>query len=314
MPFGVEVMGRVRELGTAEDVFAIAAQLRWVRPVIDFAHLHAVTDGGVHRRRRRSRRAEGRRRDPRAGRAVPHPLQRHPVREPERDEAPALRRGHAAGGAARRGAREVQAAGDGDLRVAGRGSSVDQAILGSDPARGEARAAEPAGASRGEARARRSPCRRAGLRPSRPAASREELRRARDTRSQPLRGRGSRSTRRARAPRAAAPPPPSSRPCAARTRPSVIAVVARELRSCSPTVSIASSAMRSASSMRPLPDQHLGEAALALAERAAVLERLEHADRLAEPALRLGVVALLLGRPRERVQRPPDASRRRRPR
>jgi deoxyribonuclease-4 len=38
-------MGRVRELGTAEDVFAIAAQLGWVRPVIDFAHLHAVTDG-----------------------------------------------------------------------------------------------------------------------------------------------------------------------------------------------------------------------------------------------------------------------------
>jgi len=46
VPFGVEMMGRVRELGTAEDVFAIAVQLPWVRPVIDFAHLHAVTDGG----------------------------------------------------------------------------------------------------------------------------------------------------------------------------------------------------------------------------------------------------------------------------
>src|SRR5690348_14947711 len=46
VPFGVEIMGRVRELGTAEDVFAIAARLPWVRPVIDFAHLHAVTDGG----------------------------------------------------------------------------------------------------------------------------------------------------------------------------------------------------------------------------------------------------------------------------
>ena len=45
VPFGVEVMGRVRELGTAEDVFAISAELGWVRPVIDFAHLHAVTDG-----------------------------------------------------------------------------------------------------------------------------------------------------------------------------------------------------------------------------------------------------------------------------
>jgi deoxyribonuclease-4 len=43
--FGVEVMGRVRELGTADDVFWLAARLDWVRPVIDFAHLHAVTDG-----------------------------------------------------------------------------------------------------------------------------------------------------------------------------------------------------------------------------------------------------------------------------
>src|SRR5438132_13026407 len=43
--FGVEVMGRVRELGTAEDVFAISARCGWVRPVLDFAHLHAVTDG-----------------------------------------------------------------------------------------------------------------------------------------------------------------------------------------------------------------------------------------------------------------------------
>ena len=46
VPFGVEVMGRVRELGTAEDVFEIATRTGWVRPVIDFAHLHAVTDGG----------------------------------------------------------------------------------------------------------------------------------------------------------------------------------------------------------------------------------------------------------------------------
>ncbi|MGI8606777.1 MAG: TIM barrel protein, partial [Gaiellaceae bacterium] len=45
VPFGIEIMGRVRELGSAEDVFAISAQLPWVRPVIDFAHLHAVTDG-----------------------------------------------------------------------------------------------------------------------------------------------------------------------------------------------------------------------------------------------------------------------------
>ena len=46
VPFGVEVMGRVRELGTLDDVMEISRQRRWVRPVIDFAHLHAVTDGG----------------------------------------------------------------------------------------------------------------------------------------------------------------------------------------------------------------------------------------------------------------------------
>ena len=46
VPFGIEVMGRVRELGTLEDVLEIASQVPWVRPVIDFAHLHAVTGGG----------------------------------------------------------------------------------------------------------------------------------------------------------------------------------------------------------------------------------------------------------------------------
>ncbi|MFN2471486.1 MAG: TIM barrel protein [Gaiellaceae bacterium] len=45
VPFGVEIMGRVRELGTAEDVFVIAARTGWVRPVLDFAHLHATSDG-----------------------------------------------------------------------------------------------------------------------------------------------------------------------------------------------------------------------------------------------------------------------------
>ncbi len=46
VPFGIEIMGRVRELGTAEDVFHVASRLPWIRPVLDFAHLHAVTDGG----------------------------------------------------------------------------------------------------------------------------------------------------------------------------------------------------------------------------------------------------------------------------
>jgi deoxyribonuclease-4 len=45
VPFGVEVMGRVRDLGSLEDVLCIASQLPWVRPVLDFAHLHATSDG-----------------------------------------------------------------------------------------------------------------------------------------------------------------------------------------------------------------------------------------------------------------------------
>ncbi|MFL5954233.1 MAG: TIM barrel protein [Gaiellaceae bacterium] len=45
VPFGIEVMGRVRELGSLDDVCEIASRLDWVRPVIDFAHLHATSDG-----------------------------------------------------------------------------------------------------------------------------------------------------------------------------------------------------------------------------------------------------------------------------
>src|SRR3954470_8467277 len=45
VPFGVEVMGRVRDLGSLDDVIAISARLGWVRPVLDFAHMHATSDG-----------------------------------------------------------------------------------------------------------------------------------------------------------------------------------------------------------------------------------------------------------------------------
>ena len=45
VPFGVEVMGRVRDLGAIDDVLAIAAQVDFVRPVLDFAHMHATSDG-----------------------------------------------------------------------------------------------------------------------------------------------------------------------------------------------------------------------------------------------------------------------------
>ena len=43
--FGIEVMGRVRDLGSIDDVVEIARRLPWVRPVIDFAHMHATSDG-----------------------------------------------------------------------------------------------------------------------------------------------------------------------------------------------------------------------------------------------------------------------------
>jgi deoxyribonuclease-4 len=52
VPFGVEIMGRVAELGTLEDVLAICSELAWTRPVLDFAHLHAVTDGAFTETRR----------------------------------------------------------------------------------------------------------------------------------------------------------------------------------------------------------------------------------------------------------------------
>jgi deoxyribonuclease IV len=45
VPFGVEVMGRVRDLGSLDDVIEISRRTGWVRPVLDFAHLHATSDG-----------------------------------------------------------------------------------------------------------------------------------------------------------------------------------------------------------------------------------------------------------------------------
>jgi deoxyribonuclease-4 len=45
VPLGFEVMGRVRDFGSVDDVVAIAARCPWVRPVLDFAHMHATSDG-----------------------------------------------------------------------------------------------------------------------------------------------------------------------------------------------------------------------------------------------------------------------------
>ena len=45
VPFGIEVMGRVRDLGSVDDVVEIARRTGWVRPVLDFAHMHATSEG-----------------------------------------------------------------------------------------------------------------------------------------------------------------------------------------------------------------------------------------------------------------------------
>lgn len=47
VPFGIEVMGRVTEFGSIDDVLDLAARVDWLRPVIDFAHMHATTDGAL---------------------------------------------------------------------------------------------------------------------------------------------------------------------------------------------------------------------------------------------------------------------------
>src|SRR2546430_3559229 len=45
VPFGVEVMGRVNDFGSLDDVVEISGRCGWVRPVLDFAHMHATSDG-----------------------------------------------------------------------------------------------------------------------------------------------------------------------------------------------------------------------------------------------------------------------------
>jgi len=47
VPFGIEVMGRVRDLGSVADVIEISRRCGWVRPVLDFAHMHATSDGAL---------------------------------------------------------------------------------------------------------------------------------------------------------------------------------------------------------------------------------------------------------------------------
>jgi len=45
VPFGIEVMGRVRDFGSIDDVCEISSRVDFVQPVLDFAHMHATSDG-----------------------------------------------------------------------------------------------------------------------------------------------------------------------------------------------------------------------------------------------------------------------------
>jgi deoxyribonuclease-4 len=44
-PFGIEVMGRVNDFGSLTECVEISRRVGWVRPVVDFAHMHATSDG-----------------------------------------------------------------------------------------------------------------------------------------------------------------------------------------------------------------------------------------------------------------------------
>ena len=253
-------MGRVREIGSLQDVIEISRRCGWVRPVIDFAHLHATSDGAYTDGRAVRGRARGRRRGARAGRAVPHPLLGHRLREPQRDQAPALRRGHAPRRAAAQGVAEVPAGrppSSPSRRTEVGSTSGDHRVVRS-PERGLARRCRPPrGRPRGARRARPPrPRGRAheGTEPALAGARTGASRCSVSARSSSYAWRSSSSAS-------------SSRPCAARTRPSDIVVVARELTSCGPTVSRAARAKRSASSIAALREQELRERALRLAER-----------------------------------------------
>ncbi len=256
----------------------------------------------LHRRRGVRRRARGRRRDPGARRAVPHPFQRHRVREPERDEASALRRGDAAGGAARGGAAEVQAPGDRDLRVAGRGVVSDDPLHPAREGGAESGRRRELGAG---ARGRRPPPRR-GRGSARNSSSRDRIQPSRPRKSVDSTIASASQQQRLRLVVAALRRPDEpERHRRRRLRGDV--VLGR--RSRSPPARRARPRRA-----RPRRTSTSASAALALAERAAVLERLQQPDRLAQPAL-----GARRGRPAARPPRRASsasarASRRRRPR
>ena len=290
VPFGVEVMGRVRELGSLDDVVEISRRCRLGPPRARLrAHARDLRRR-VHRRRAVRRGARGRGRRARAGRAVPHPLlatssSRTATR---RSTCPTARARCAPSRCA--GARAVRAAGDRDLGVARRG--VDQAIqggaggLGQDAVAAGLELVRLAVAARGRAGTERAP---AG---ARTGAS------------------GARSRRACRTPGGVAPRPPRRGPARREQAPSDIVVVASEVTSCGPTVSRAASANRSASSILPCESRSSASERWRLAQRRAVLQRREDPDRLAEEPLGAGDLALVPRGPAGEVERAAEHPRR----
>ena len=99
VPFGVEVMGRVRDLGSLDDVIEIARRTSWVRPVLDFAHMHATSDGAYLEAEPVRRGARSGRRGARARCSLPHSLFGHRIRQSQRVASPPVRRRDTARGA-----------------------------------------------------------------------------------------------------------------------------------------------------------------------------------------------------------------------
>lgn len=50
VPIGVETAGRAKQVGSLPEVLGLAQRVEGVVPVVDFAHLHAVRDGGLETR------------------------------------------------------------------------------------------------------------------------------------------------------------------------------------------------------------------------------------------------------------------------
>ena len=243
VPFGVEVMGRVRELGSLDDVLEISARVRLGAAGARLRAHARDSRRRLHRRRAFAEVLEAA--DDVLEPGAPFHIHFSDIAYANRNETKHLPYGEGtlrAEPLARR-ARAVRAAGDGDHRVARRGvdSGDPGARCSRAPARrlGElaprsARASAVAAAVAQEAGERLD-----GSQPVAPVVGAVEDRRA---------------------PRAAAVSASSSRPCAARTIPSAIRVVAREMLSCGPTVSAPRARSRSASSILPLLERAPGRA------------------------------------------------------